>query len=91
MTTVNENDSKNVESLGKKMQRYNSNRNSNYVKNKYRSGWSKQNYSGLNEETESVSKAKTEETIEDIKLDIERIEKEIDFEIQEIKRLKIVF
>jgi hypothetical protein len=68
-------------------------RGNNYFRD---NGYSKQNYSNSNSRSNSgynnhrmSNRVKAEETIDDIKADINRIEKEIDLELKEIKSLRI--
>ena len=49
----------------------------------------RQNYSYQNSQTRFNTRVKTIETVEDIKADIVRIEKEIDLEIKEIKTMRL--
>ncbi|HHX17416.1 MAG TPA: hypothetical protein GX727_00985 [Clostridium sp.] len=59
----------------------------NYHKKDY--GSSRQNYQNKKSYYKDSEKIKHTETVADIKLDIERIEKEIRLEIKEIKSLKL--
>lgn len=59
------------------------------IKNPGRIVTTRQSYSNNFSTTKYSSKIKTEETADDIKEDIMRIEKEIDLEIKEIRSLKL--
>jgi len=49
----------------------------------------RQNYSGQHSPPRFSNKIRTDETIDDIKEDISRIEKEIELELKEIKSMKL--
>ena len=54
-----------------------------------RNAFYKQNQSNQHSEQKYNNRAKAEETVEDIREDIARIEKEIELEIKEIRSLKL--
>lgn len=60
-----------------------------HVRNTGRNNYSRQNYSNYHSAPRYNNRIKTEETVDDIKEDIIRIEKEIDLEIKEIRSLKL--
>jgi hypothetical protein len=65
-------------------------RNNNQYRNQYRENGSRHNYANQFSSASKVNyRAKPDETADDIKIDIARIEKEIQLEIKEIKSMRL--
>lgn len=64
-------------------------RDGQHVKSFHKGGWNKPAYQQSSVSKHNMAKIKTEETIDEIKEDIQRLEKEIEFEIKEIKSMRL--
>lgn len=59
------------------------------VKNFHREGTPRQNHPNQGSPSRHINRIRAEETVDDIKTDIVRIEKEIELEIKEIKSMRL--